>query len=376
MFRPILFSCFLFVTLTNAILAADAKPKELLVGDSAPPLAVKEFVKGEPVKELAKGKVYVVEFWATWCGPCIKAIPHVTELQAKHKDVVFIGVDVMESADDEVRAFVKKMGDKMNYRVAIDKPDPAADNPDSGVMARTWLEASHQQGIPCSMIVDAAGKLAWIGHPMELDEPLEKVIAGKWDLAAAAKEFKAEIEAMKIEEELTEKVDEAIEAGKFADAVKLLDAGFAKAPPLEEQYGMVKFNALLAIEKTDQAFAYGTQLAEKFGKKDPNIPFGLAMSVLTDDEEEPVEKLDAAASKFAVTVTTQLVKVLADFDGVDDANRSVGQELHALALFVAGNAKDAVASQEQAIKLAKGSPREKDKSLAEKLKKYQAAVKK
>jgi thiol-disulfide isomerase/thioredoxin len=376
MLRPILISCFLFVTLTSTVVAADAKPKELLVGDAAPPLAVKEFVKGEPVKELTKGKVYVVEFWATWCGPCIKAIPHVTELQAKHKDVVFIGVDVMESADDEVRAFVKKMGDKMNYRVAIDKPDPAADNPDSGVMARTWLEASHQQGIPCSMIVDAAGKLAWVGHPMELDEPLEEVIAGKWDLAAAAKEFKAEIDAMKIEEELTEKVDEAIEAGKFADAVKLLDAGFAKAPSLEEEYGMVKFNALLAIEKPDQAFAYGTQLSEKFGKKDPNIPFSLAMSVLTDDEEEPVDQLDAAAGKFAVTVTTQLVKVLADFDGVDDANRSVGQELHALALFVTGNAKDAVASQEQAIKLAKGSPREKDKSLAAKLKKYQAAVKK
>jgi thiol-disulfide isomerase/thioredoxin len=356
--------------------AADAKPKELFVGDAAPPLALKEFVKGEPVKELVKGKVYVLEFWATWCGPCIKAIPHVSELQAKHKDVVFIGIDVMESADDEVRAFVKKMGDKMSYRVAIDKPDPMAGDEAKGMMAKTWLEASHQQGIPASIIVDASGKVAWIGHPMELDEPLAEIIAGKWDLAAAAKEFKATIEAAKYEEELTEKVDAALEADKAAEAVKLLDEGFAKAPPLEAQYGMVKFNALITLEKEADAYAYGTKLAEKFGAKDPNIPFGLAMSVLTDDEGKPVEKLTGVAGKFAVATTTQLVKVLADFEGVDDANRSVGQELHAQALFATGNAKDAVAAQEQAIKLAKGSPREKEKSLAEKLKKYQAAVKK
>ena len=57
----------------------------LSVGDPAPKLAVKEFVKGEPLKDLEKGKTYVVEFWATWCGPCRTSIPHLTELQKKHK---------------------------------------------------------------------------------------------------------------------------------------------------------------------------------------------------------------------------------------------------------------------------------------------------
>jgi len=368
MFRSFVVCLSLFLLSSLSLSAA-----ELLVGDAAPPLAVKEFVKGEPVKELAKGKVYVIEFWATWCGPCIKAIPHVSELQAKHKDVVFIGVDVLERADDEVRAFVKKMGDKMSYRVAIDKPEGDEDN---GVMAKTWLEASYQQGIPCSMIVDAAGKIAWIGHPMELDEPLEKVIAGKWDLAAAAKEFKAEIEATKIEKSLTEAVDKALDAEKYAEAVKLLDEGFAKAPALEAQYGMVKFNALISLEKEEQAYAYGNKLLDKFGKEDPNISYSLAISVLTDDDDEPVDELDAPAGKFAVAAATQLVKVMADFDGANDANRSVAQETHAHALFASGSAKEAVASQEKAIALAKGTPREKDKSMMEKLKKYQAEVKK
>lgn len=368
MIRPLVSLALLFAFGSLSLHAA-----ELLVGDAAPPLAVKEFVKGEPVKELAKGKVYVVEFWATWCGPCIKAIPHVSELQAKHKEVVFIGVDVLERADDEVKAFVKKMGDKMSYRVAIDKPDGDEDN---GVMAKTWLEASYQEGIPCSMIVDAAGKIAWIGHPLELDEPLEEVIAGKWNLAAAAKKFKSEIEATKLEKTLTEEVDKLLDAEKYAEAIKLLDEGFAKAPALEEQYGMVKFNALIETKKESQAYEYGAKLLEKFGAEDPNFTYTLAMTVLTDDEGEPVKKLAPPAAKLALAATTQLVKTMAEMKEAGNAERSVAHESLALAHFVSGNAKEAVAAQEKAIALAKGTPREKNKALAEKLKEYQKGVKK
>ncbi len=60
--------------------AAGAVAGDLSVGDAAPKLAVKEFVKGDPIAQLEKGKTYVVEFWATWCGPCRTSIPHLTEL--------------------------------------------------------------------------------------------------------------------------------------------------------------------------------------------------------------------------------------------------------------------------------------------------------
>jgi len=178
--------------LAPVALAADspaAKPKPevtLKVGDPAPALLVEKWVKGEPVEKLEKGKVYVMEFWATWCGPCIAAFPHVTELQKKYaeKGVTIIGVNVWERDRPGVEPFVKKQGERMGYTVAMEQPD--GDKPSEGKMAQTWMKAAGRNGIPCSFIIDREGKIAWIGHPMTMDRPLEQVVAGTFDAKANA----------------------------------------------------------------------------------------------------------------------------------------------------------------------------------------------
>src|SRR5262249_383048 len=108
-----------------------ALAEELGVGDAAPKLTVKEFVKGKAVRQFERGKIYVVELGATWCPACRQTIPHLTKLQKKYPDVTVIGVSVSEPDPAKVKPFVEEMGDKMDYRVATDRED---------AMAKNWMQ--------------------------------------------------------------------------------------------------------------------------------------------------------------------------------------------------------------------------------------------
>ena len=110
------------LVLASGILFPLAAAATLKVGDPAPKLETGKWVQGEPVKEFQKGKAYIVEFWATWCPPCRKSIPHLNEIHNKYKDkgLIVIGQDCWEQDESRVAPFVKQMGDKMTYRVALD----------------------------------------------------------------------------------------------------------------------------------------------------------------------------------------------------------------------------------------------------------------
>ena len=84
--------------LIGAGLTLSTTAAELKVGDPAPKLQVGKWVQGDPVKEFDKSKAYIVEFWATWCGPCRVSIPHLNEVHKKYKDkgLIVIGQDVWE----------------------------------------------------------------------------------------------------------------------------------------------------------------------------------------------------------------------------------------------------------------------------------------
>jgi thiol-disulfide isomerase/thioredoxin len=188
-------------------------------GAKAPPLKVHAWLKGTPVKEFKKGEIHVIEFWATWCGPCITSIPHVTELAKKYQGKVRVtGVSVWERPWDQAKAqkFVDDMGAKMDYNVAIDTQE--------GVMADTWMQAAEQNGIPAAFIVKD-GIVQWVGHPMSMDEPLKQVVEGKFNVAEAKKTFMAEIEQGRAQARVQKELAEvkAVYAKDKAKALKRLD---------------------------------------------------------------------------------------------------------------------------------------------------------
>ncbi|NBV52582.1 MAG: TlpA family protein disulfide reductase, partial [Verrucomicrobia bacterium] len=154
----------------------------LKVGDPAPATRPESMLQGEAVKDFKKGDVYVFECWASWCGPCVAAIPHLNDLHKKmsKKGVVITGVNVWEGERDAASAqrakdFLKSQGEKMSYRVALG----------GKAFIKDWLEAAEVNGIPHAFVV-ADGKIAWMGHPMQLtDEVIGDILTGT-PLAAAA----------------------------------------------------------------------------------------------------------------------------------------------------------------------------------------------
>ena len=99
---------------------------DAMQGKPAPKLGLEGWINSKPLslKDL-KGKIVVLDFWATWCGPCIRAVPHTNEMMEKYadEDVVFIGV-CAKSGSEKMAATVKEHGIK--YPVAVDAGANAA----------------------------------------------------------------------------------------------------------------------------------------------------------------------------------------------------------------------------------------------------------
>src|SRR5262245_27483265 len=69
----------------------------LKIGDTAPHFKVQEWVRGTPLTQFEKGKVYVLDYWATWCGGCIVSFPKISAIAEKYKDkVIFVSIDTYE----------------------------------------------------------------------------------------------------------------------------------------------------------------------------------------------------------------------------------------------------------------------------------------
>ncbi|MEO0512181.1 MAG: redoxin family protein [Planctomycetota bacterium] len=144
------------------------------VGSIAPRIAASHWLNGDPVKKFEPGKVYLVDFWATWCGPCIAAMPKLTSLQEEHKDdgLVVVAVNIFEKEDgdrrvDKVTRFVEDRDD-MEYVVAID----------AGATEKTWMDAERRNSIPTALLVDKTGRVAWVGngHDPQMKTEVESLL--------------------------------------------------------------------------------------------------------------------------------------------------------------------------------------------------------
>jgi len=296
---------------------AKASAATLSVGDAAPAIKIDKWVKGDEVKSFEKGKVYVVEFWATWCGPCRESIPHLSQLQKDNKALTIIGVAASERKEqddsdnrlDKLSSFVAKQGDAMGYRIAYDGDRD---------MSTAWMKAAKQDTIPTAFIVNGEGKVAWIGTPFEIDEPLAAIASGKWDITKAAGEAK--------------KKDEARAAA--------MSKGKASAASFK------KFTELLTSDEK-AAYALAKKASETDAKDDAMLLNNYAWAILDTKE------LKSPDYAIAYDIAKR-------GDEVSKGENWMYLDTFALATFKKGDAAKAIELQNKAIALAK-----KEKNLPE-----------
>ncbi|HVU58475.1 MAG TPA: TlpA disulfide reductase family protein [Puia sp.] len=247
----------LLCILTATTYGQDDPPPAVSIGDPAPALRVRAWLKGAPIQQFEKGRVYVLEFWATWCAPCRAAMPHLSELaRAYNGKATFVGIDIYEEKTmslEKIKHFVDSIGSRMDYNAAAD---------DSNFMAAEWLDSTREKGIPKTFVVNADGRLAWIGHPKDLEPILPQIVNNKWDIQAALAQKNLQ-RRLDFEDE-----DDNFELAVFKpnsarpnapdrpDSMLLAIAKFVEKEPGLKYAPSMAYNTFTALLKTDTNRAY------------------------------------------------------------------------------------------------------------------------
>lgn len=307
----------------------------LKIGDKAPELKV-EWIKGKPITQFKADQVYVLEFWATWCGPCKAAMPHLSELARQYRDkVTFVGVNIWEKTKDQpyessypaVKKFVTDMGDKMDYNVAVEKNDR--------YMSAFWMKAAGETGIPSTFLVKE-GKVIWIGHPMKLDSIIINVLAGTYNMEEYVKktrEAKIKNDASIASFKALEKVyTEAINAKNYRLALDEIE----KARPTVGSRMIFTLDRMKFLALLDSDVPKALDFAKTWSTSDPSCKFTVGQTIAIKE----------GLSKEAYQLSIEYLKELVTEPMIP---RSIIYDLMAGCYHLSGDQANAISFQEKAI---------------------------
>ncbi|VTS02069.1 TlpA disulfide reductase family protein [Tuwongella immobilis] len=302
----------------------------LRIGSPAPVLVAKHWFGKEAISGWEKDRVYVVDFWATWCGPCIASMPHLNDLGQKYRkkglEVVAISTKDPDNTLEAVTAFVNEHQAKYQIRFCFSE---------STESWKSFMIAAKQQGIPCSFVIDRKGQIAFIGHPIELDVVLPLVLEDKWTLETAENYRFARSGLNEL-------------AGKVArnprTALESLEEMAKRFPPIVsvESYRYYQIVCLLKTKQLDRAqAAIQASIPEAIEQK--NLEWMLTMASMLMDRTTNPERQHA---DYAVEIAEQTLRI-------NDREPSIQIEVAEI-LFEAGQQKRGLELGQKALDHATG----------------------
>jgi thiol-disulfide isomerase/thioredoxin len=317
----------------------------LKIGDNAPPLIVQSWVKGNSIKEFEKGKVYVIDFWATWCGGCIASFPHISAIAKKYEGKVrFASIDSYEDVGDNkdadpvvsVQNFLKTpKGQKLKIDVAVDGK--------SNTMYTTWVKPLRRQGFPTTFIIDQNGKIAFIDVNLDnLDWAIGQVLAKKWD---NEKEAKMMHDRDAIEDLLFGSFKNEQKDQKFLG--QMLDASNAFEKEFPDRKDLVNFYKFWAISDLDKEKV--PELLEEMAANPRSKYINL-----DDAVQLTLRRTDLSKRDYQAVAKAQERLIANDYNGTGHGGKTVKTYSDVADTYSkAGNSAMAVSSIQKAITIAK-----------------------
>jgi hypothetical protein len=247
--------------------------------------------------------------------------------------------------------------------VALDDVPKGGDG-NAGKMAKSWMQAAGQEGIPAAFLIESSGRIAWIGHPTGLDAPLEELAAGRLDIAAARARFQKEQAQRRTMNLFRERLQKAQQSGDARQMLAVIDEAIAAEPSIEASLGPMKYSVLAhQLKDREKADAFGIRLVETVLKDDAQGLNGLAWTIVAPE----APKAEPGSVKLALKAALRA-------DALTQGKDAGIADTVAKAYFDDGDPVKALEAQERAVRLAKGTPLENDPDLKARLEQYRKAV--
>lgn len=337
----------------NAVEAGPAAAApSLAIGDAPPPLAPMAWIKGAPVETFERDHVYVIAFFATWCGASRQSMPVLSEIARRHKGkLTVIGVNVRQTERgvatvDVITRFVQERGRDMDYTVAMD--DPVRNS-----IFKTWMRAAGMYAIPTAFIVGRDGRLTYVGIPIDpdasfgFDAAIDQAVAGNSDLKAARQlqaELAEEMARYLLDRELMKPLNAAMERKDYRAVLVEADKIVARDP---HQQGRVFGDRLMAMLHLDETAALAFARRSHSSVENAEVASGMADTIALVIASRP------DLSRHAYEIALSYLKPALRSNGSDFKTMlslmTLAQLHHRL-----GDSRQAVEVQEQAIRIARG----------------------